>query len=151
MAALESQAEKQLDSLGPRVLNGLSPNGRTLAGIINGNGSFGSTGVAESALEKAKDGKTDEVFASIQAGVASKKNTNPLADFKFDLNDEGSEIAAANISKDSLNTDELGDFITDESDISDRPNESIFKIITVRYFKSAYPRFFNEEAKKSLE
>lgn len=151
MAALEAEAEKQLEELAPRVLNGLSPNGRSLAGIINGNGALNSSGVTADTLQKAKEGKTDEVLASIQAGVAAKKETSPLADFKFDLsNGENSEIAAADISRESLNTEQLGDFITDESDISDRPNENIFKIITVRYFKSAYPRFFNEEA-KSLE
>lgn len=150
MDLLERQAEQQLNQLAPRVLNGLSNDGQKLAGIINGNDAFGSTGVAASSLQKAKEGKTDEILASIHAGaIRAKSDANPLEGFKFDLSDENNSANANQIYDES--TKHLGAFITTESDISNRPDQNIFRIITMRYFKSAYPVFFKQEASTNLE
>ena len=37
------------------------------------------------------------------------------------------------------------DMYIPDNDIFSNPNASIFKMITTRYFKTAYPRFFDED------
>ncbi len=123
-----------------RVIGGLSQ--QQLAGM-----SAGSTGdLAEKVAEKIPESK--QALASIKAPVPATSNSASGMDFNFDFGEEepASEVVAGDINYEEA----LDGYVTDQNDISDRRNENIFNIITVRYFKSAYPRFF-EEQKASLE
>lgn len=134
----EEQAEKRLAKLAPILMNKLTGEQQAL---LTGT----STGVKEnSAQDLLKKQDLKSIAESIQATAKDKDATASAGVFKFDFGDE--EEAASTEQQVALNQgDALGDFVTNESDISDRPSENIFKIITVRYFKSAYPRFFEEE------
>jgi hypothetical protein len=65
----------------------------------------------------------------------------------------GDELIDANsqaASGEEVATHTIDDFETAEADILDRPDTSIFKQVSNRYFLN-YSKFFNNEPKKSLE
>lgn len=142
----EKEFEKKFMQEAPRLLASLPSDQQ---GLVTGLG-FGSTGTGL-ALDDLKKKDPKEILANVQAAIGK----NPAAGgggFKFDFAEE----ANPNTGGEDMNlsqSDALSDFESNESDISDRPNENIFNIITVRYFKSAYPRFFNEgnKEKESLD
>lgn len=149
MAQLESDLSKRYENAAPGIINSLPPNQRSLA-TGAGLASLASSGLNSRDLDKAKDGNTEDLLASIKSNAAAIKNQGVAAGLDFNFGDTP-EIAQAQIPEEAINKDGLGDFTQSGSDISDRPDDNIFKIITVRYFKSAYPRIFEEDKSQSLE
>tara|TARA_R110000868_G_scaffold180754_2_gene421422 strand:- start:3218 stop:5017 length:1800 start_codon:yes stop_codon:yes gene_type:complete len=149
MEKLESQMESELRKRAPGMLNSLSNDAKALA---LGTGLSG-TGVAASDLEKAKDGDLKDVLASISSKAAAPIGQKGVGEFKFDFPTESEEASADTVQLAQMEQEKaaMGDFKEEGGDISSRPFENIFKIITVRYFKSAYPRIFEEDKKSSLE
>ncbi len=148
IAGLEKQALDKLTNDMPRIFNSLPADQKNaLAGLTNfglGGGSI-AKGLNEENKKEIKD-----VLASIkQAGAAPDAggSADPLAGFKFDFPEDGASDGTDGLGGDgALNQgDALSEYESNESDISDRKNESIFNIITMRYFKSAFPRFFDED------
>lgn len=139
--------EKADEALGKMLKDDLN---KSVNDILSSSGSGAGTLAASSAVPSldsavAKDPKDlKQLVASIQGNAKAPAKDSGAGQFKFDFGDEAA--SDQNIANPLNQGDALSDFESNESDISDRPNESIFKIITVRYFKSAYPRFFTEEA-----
>lgn len=143
VADIEKSALDKLENDLPKIFNSLPEQQRkTLGDFTN----FGLDG-GQTALAPllADDGKLNskEILASVQAKLAKQKADSGVDPFKFDFFENVPPID--NVTSSLNQASALSDFETSESDISNRPDESIFKIITVRYFKSAYPRFFSEE------
>ncbi len=117
---------------------------------------IGGGGIRSATTGDPKDLKPKDFVASVQAAaapVSAQQGASPLDGFKFDFPDDSSGTGSTdfpNMADGVLNQgDALADFENNESDISDRKEENIFNIITMRYFKSAFPRFFNEEGSDS--
>lgn len=149
MNAIEADVSKKLQELYPTLIKNLSPQQQQLAQGLGAGLGIEGTGVASEKLAKVNDSNLAALAQDIKVnGDKNKDEKDPMAEFNFDFQTEedksGQKVAMLEKQK------TLGDFVTNESDISNRPSESIFKIITVRYFKSAYPRFFNNE-KKDLD
>jgi hypothetical protein len=92
--------------------------------------------------------KKKENIASIKVAGAKVAGTQKAGTRKnnmgFFLDDEEEgEISNGGINPDDLAGSMNGDNMF-QGDITDRPDENIFKIITTRYLKSAYPKFFDE-------
>lgn len=88
-----------------------------------------------------------EVLASVELPAADGKSDG--ADFS------GIEMDGALAQEDNNLIAQQGEilnqFITNESDISDKPGASLFQIISVRYVKSGYPRLLKKESKHDLD
>lgn len=138
LEALEESMMKDMGKQMERVLASMSP--QQLASL---GGSTGSNNVAEKLAEKMPEAKT--VLASIQAPTANDAKAASGMDFNFDFGEEENQDNAAVAVQDINYEEALDGYATEQNDISGRKNENIFNIITVRYFKSAYPRFFQEE------
>jgi len=100
-----------------------------------------------------KKGKEESKKKAIQAlkkvasvsKAGSTKNHDPFSGMNFQLEEDLMD-------DDSLFDDEpdnsptvSGDMYIPDNDIFSNPDASIFKMITTRYFKTAYPRFFDED------
>lgn len=156
---LEDDLAKQLEKIAPSIIKSASSkNGSALAALGVGTSGIGGSGFGG----KPEELKPKDMLASVnQAAVAAPKSTgaaDPLAGFNFDFPKAGSGDGSEGIGADGgalSQGDALNEFENNESDINDRKSESIFKIITFRYFKSAYPRFFDkdkqEQEKPTLE
>ncbi len=90
--------------------------------------------------------KTGGGLGSLKGSKGSKKK-DAMAGFTFDM-EEGEDVAVAEAQEGvSLTLDSSSDQVeTERDDIAGDRNKNIFSLITKRYFKTAYPRFF-EEAK----
>lgn len=151
---LEDGLTKQLEKIAPSIIKSASAkNGSTLAAL-----GVGTTGIGSGFGGKPEDLKPKDMLASVnQAVAATPKSTgaaDPLAGFKFDFPQNGSaDSADGGIGAEGALSqgDALNEFENNESDINDRKSENIFKIITFRYFKSAYPRFFDEDKKEEVK
>ncbi|MCO4755951.1 MAG: DUF1206 domain-containing protein [Bacteriovoracaceae bacterium] len=99
--------------------------------------------------DKTKDKFVDKNKGAIAAGKKSSsrggkgKPKDAFAGFDFG-DDEESSTEEVGLDPDAVaaNMADEGMF---QGDITDRPDENIFKIITTRYMKSAYPAFFDDE------
>ncbi|MBH48885.1 MAG: hypothetical protein CME71_12020 [Halobacteriovorax sp.] len=148
MEKLESQMEKELRRMAPGILNSLPADAAALA---SGTGLSG-TSIAASDLEKAKDGDLKDVLASISSNAAAPAAQKGVGEFKFDFpEDTALDASSEQFAQMEQEKAGMGEFTESGSDISSRPFENIFKIITVRYFKSAYPRIFEEDKRSTLE
>ncbi|MBT7608649.1 MAG: hypothetical protein HN576_02765 [Bacteriovoracaceae bacterium] len=133
------QAEKKFQGVFntavKKGLNALSPSqAQALASIAPAKSSGKSKKKGGVATKKMKGQKV------ASAKKKSKKN-NSMGFFLED--DEEGEVSDGGINPDDLaNSMNAGDMF--QADISDRAEENIFKIITTRYLKSAYPNFFDE-------
>ena len=88
--------------------------------------------------------------AKAKAPPPSKGVTKPKAkggDFKFDfdMEDEEEQKKGLGHTEDKAIEKELDQYETDQDDVSQRSETSLFKIIETRYLKTAYPIFFEEE------
>ncbi len=145
---MEEGFKDQLEKIAPSIIKSAqAKNGSTLASLGIGSSGLNTGLPADPNKEDAKS-----IIASVQsAGEAARTQAgvDPLAGFKFDFPEGDAQAvdtsAAGGGALDQGNA--LAEFESNESDISDRKGESIFKIITMRYFKSAFPRFFEEEDK----
>ncbi len=83
----------------------------------------------------------------VAATKTKKKGILKPKDFDLDgiFGDDDPNLAENENKKEKDNRPEGVNGKTSKPDISERTRTSIFKIIEVRYFKSAYPRFFEEE------
>ena len=105
--------------------------------------------------EDVKDKVKETIEEQEDNGVKSasikedKKSSNSgFNSFEFDSDFEESD------GKDGQKLNQanaLENFETNESDIRNEPGTNIFDVITTRYFKSAFPRFFEEQKKKNNE
>tara|TARA_R110000868_G_scaffold61524_1_gene186916 strand:+ start:28568 stop:30370 length:1803 start_codon:yes stop_codon:yes gene_type:complete len=149
MEKLESQLDKELRRMAPGILNSLPANAAALA---SGAALSTGTGIAASDLEKAKNGDLKDVLASISSKAAAPAAQKGVGEFKFDFPEEAAiDESAEQFAQMEQEKAGMGEFTENGSDISSRPFENIFKIITVRYFKSAYPRIFEEDKRSTLE
>jgi hypothetical protein len=85
---------------------------------------------------------------SSKAAPAKAKPTAGNIKFDFSLDDEEEEKKAAGMGyeDEAKNGDaDLDQYETEENDVSQKSETSIFKIIETRYLKTAYPIFFEEE------
>ena len=88
--------------------------------------------------------------AKAKAPPPSKAVAKPKAkggDFKFDfdMEDEEEQKKGLGHTEDKAIEKELDQYETDQDDVSQRSETSLFKIIETRYLKTAYPIFFEEE------
>ena len=65
--------------------------------------------------------------------------------FDFDMEDEEEKKKGLGHSEDKATEKELDQYETDQDDVSQNSEISLFKIIEIRYLKTAYPIFFEEE------
>ena len=88
--------------------------------------------------------------AKAKAAPPSKAVAKPKAkggDFKFDfdMEDEEEKKKGLGHTEDKAIEKELDQYETDQDDVSQNSETSLFKIIETRYLKTAYPIFFEEE------
>lgn len=88
--------------------------------------------------------------AKAKAPPPSKAVAKPKAkggDFKFDfdMEDEEEKKNGLGHTEDKALEKELDQYETDQDDVSQNSETSLFKIIETRYLKTAYPIFFEEE------
>lgn len=89
--------------------------------------------------------KTGGGIATSKGGKGSSKKKDPMAGFSFDLEDDAAEIKNpedGELAKLASDTSDQVEMNADDID-SDR-NKNIFSLITKRYFKTAYPTFFDK-------
>tara|TARA_R110000868_G_scaffold180754_2_gene421423 strand:- start:5178 stop:7298 length:2121 start_codon:yes stop_codon:yes gene_type:complete len=148
LKSLESKIIEDVQKLGPSLIKSAqAKNGPALAAF-----GIGSSGISSGLVDNPKDLTPKSLVASISSKAAPAPAAKTKAmDFNFDFPTE--QEASSDTEVALSQGDALNEFESNESDISARPDENIFNIITVRYFKSAYPRIFNEQAseRQSLE
>ncbi|PIP89586.1 MAG: hypothetical protein COV38_11100 [Bdellovibrionales bacterium CG11_big_fil_rev_8_21_14_0_20_38_13] len=147
---VEKDLNSALEKVAPQIIKSAQQkNGSNLASL-----GIGTSGLSSGFGGKPEDLKPKDVLASINQAAAPAPSSggaaDPLAGFKFDFPKDGASdnLDATGADGALSQGDALGEFENNESDINDRKSESIFKIITFRYFKSAYPRFFDEDKKE---
>ncbi len=86
-------------------------------------------------------GGTGQVAGGAGSG---KKNAGTSWDFNFDEEDKSGAVDPEAAALAKAMAEEDGDYMI-EGDINDDRNKDIFKIITGRYLKSAYPVIFEEQ------
>lgn len=139
---LDAEVQKSLGEMRRGLSNGMGSQGVNLADFANG---------SKAGLDKnnpllygqdiLKDSSASVLDPS--GGNAGLNITEASGDELIDANSQaasGEEVA----------THTIDDFETAEADILDRPDTSIFKQVSNRYFLN-YSKFFNSEPKKSLE
>ncbi len=141
LKTIEDQILKDIQKEGPSILKAAqAKNGSTLASL-----GIGTTGISSGLAEDPKKLTPETLLESISSKAAPAAAGKAKGmDFNFEFPEESSAIAPTGDMALSQG-DALNEFESNESDISARPDENIFNIITVRYFKSAYPRIFNEQ------
>jgi len=145
---LENSTRSKLIKAAVADIKNLSPDARSALGK-RFPGVFGEGQEADKEPEiKLGDTKvkTGGGLGSLKGSKGSKKK-DAMAGFTFDM-EEGEDVALAEPKEGvSLALDSSSDQVeTDRDDIAGDRNKNIFSLITKRYFKTAYPRFF-EEAK----
>tara|TARA_R110000868_G_scaffold61524_1_gene186915 strand:+ start:26306 stop:28411 length:2106 start_codon:yes stop_codon:yes gene_type:complete len=144
LKAIEDKILEDVQKVAPSILQAAqAKNGSTLAAL-----GIGTTGISSGLAEDPNKLTPETLLESISSKTAPAPAGKAKGmDFKFDFPEESNATTATGDVALSQG-DALNEFESNESDISARPNENIFNIITVRYFKSAYPRIFNEQEKQ---
>ncbi len=128
---LKSTVSKNINKLPASALSNLSS-------IANGNDKKLSF-VAP--IKKDKNGK----FVKVQKALLKKSNSKPSFDFNFD-DDSNDEDGLSSLGESELanSEDALKGVNLNKNDIN-KNDVSIFKVLSVRYMKSAFPKFFDEK------
>lgn len=144
---LESSMKKRMLKAAVADLKNLSKDGKNLL-ASRFPGVFGEgQKVDEDPNKNIKMGDTKVKTGAIKGKIAgrkgSKKKKDPMAGFSFDLED------SPDIKPEDEQFAKLGDGSSDQDqvemnkdDIAGDRNKNIFNLITKRYFKTAYPTFF---------
>lgn len=147
MNKLEYDMDKHFNDDLTKSFNDLSGNERLLASALsNPLGSI--SGISTSALANAKKGDTKELLESIQSNSKPLDNSGVTAqdgsEFKFNFDDNNfAQESDQKTDEEIISEMKEYDPSSNGNDISNRPEDSIFKIITMRYFRTAYPRIFD--------
>ena len=88
-------------------------------------------------------GSAKDVNANPKNGTGGDEKENPAFDFNFDDGGLTAGTADGDLALDgTLGSDEDSEYVI-KGDINDDRSKNLFKIITTRYLKSAYPVFFD--------
>ena len=146
MDKLESDMDKHFNDNLEKSFNNLKGDENLLAKALS-SPIQSSSKISADALANAKNGDTKELLESIKTQSKALDNDGVAAqngsEFKFNF-DEGkiAEGDEAKSNEEIISNMKEYDPSSNGNDISNRPEDSIFKIITMRYFRTAYPRFF---------
>lgn len=145
MNKLEADMEKHFGDDLKGALENLKGNERLLASTLS-NPIQSSSSISSQALASAQNGDTKELLESIQTNALPLKNNGLAADdasqFKFNFDQATNDSMAQEKTDEEIIAD-MKEYNPTGNDISQRPDDSIFKIITMRYFRTAYPRIFD--------
>lgn len=100
----------------------------------------------ENHTEKKKSPSYKNSALTVNQGTAAATPSNNGLNFSFELEDEKADADAAQLAAMNANKGvDLTNMEVDAADISEKPDVNLFKIITTRYLKSAYPVLFEQD------
>ena len=119
-------------------INGLNADQKNALASIGG-----SQGLTSEDIDKIAKAAPEPAPVAKAAPAGSAKAKDEFAGFDFGNEEPSGTTEEVGVDPNAIaaGMNEQGTF---ECDITDRPYEDIFKIITTRYMKSAYPNFFDE-------
>lgn len=91
-----------------------------------------------------REGEVKKLIGSDNKGEVALDNTDKKEGFEFGFDEEMDTPAVLGDTGEQNPEESLDDYILEKNDIHKNSSQSIFKVLSARYIKTAYPKLFEE-------